>query len=87
MMKKLLIIAFTMFTAINAFCFDWPQAEVSKDSFNSYFGQNRGGTLSTSVIFSEPEEVKAAEDGFRPNSGDIHRPLHKARRLRLRFQR
>lgn len=63
-MKKLLIIAFTMFTAINAFCFDWPQAEVSKDSFNSYFGQNRGGTLSTSVIFSEPEEVKAAEDGY-----------------------
>ena len=63
-MKKLLIFAFTMFTAFSAFCFDWPQAEVSKDSFNSYFGQNRGGTLSTSVIFSEPEEVKAAEDGY-----------------------
>ena len=63
-MKKLVFFAFTMFTAINAFSFDWPQADVSKDSFNSYFGQNRGGTLSTSVIFSEPEEVKAAEDGY-----------------------
>ena len=63
-MKKLLIIAAILLAGITVFCFDWPQAEVSKNSFNSYFGQNRGGILSTSVIFSEPEEVKAAEDGY-----------------------
>lgn len=63
MKKELLSTAFLLITSI-AFCFDWPQADVTKDSFNSYFGQNRGGILSTSIIFSEPEEVRAAEDGY-----------------------
>lgn len=63
-MKKLTAIVLITFTCFFAFCFDWPQAEVTKDSFNSYFGQNRGGILSTSIIFSEPEEVKAAENGY-----------------------
>ena len=51
-------------TSLAAFCFDWPQKEVTKNAFKSYFGQNRGGLLSTSVIFSEPEEIKAAENGY-----------------------
>ena len=63
-MKKTLLTIACLFTALNAFCFDWPQADVTKDSFNSYFGQNRGDILSTSIIFSEPEEVKAAEEGY-----------------------
>lgn len=63
-MKKTLFFTLLTLTSFLAFCFDWPQAEVSKNSFNSYFGQNRGGILSTSIIFSEPEEVKAAEDGY-----------------------
>ncbi len=63
-MKKSLAFTALLFTGILAFSFDWPQKEVSKNSFNSYFGQNRGGILSTSVIFSEPEEVMAAEDGY-----------------------
>ena len=63
MKKTLLTIAFIL-TSITAFSFDWPQASVTKNSFNSYFGQNRGGILSTSIIFSEPEEVKAADDGY-----------------------
>lgn len=63
-MKKTLTISIIILAALSAFCFDWPQADVSKASFNSYFGQNRGGILSTSVIFSEPDEVKAAEDGY-----------------------
>ena len=63
-MKKTLIFTAIVISGIFAFCFDWPQADVSKNSFNSYFGQNRGGILSTSVIFSEPEEVKAAENGY-----------------------
>ncbi len=64
MKKALVFISIILITSLTAFCFDWPQNEVSKKSFNSYFGQNRGGMLSTSVIFSEPEEVKAAEDGY-----------------------
>ena len=63
-MKKIFLFTIILFANFFAFCFDWPQEEVTKDSFNSYFGQNRGGILSTSVIFSEPEEVKAAEDGY-----------------------
>ncbi len=63
-MKKYLLITALILTSFTAFSFDWPQAAVTKDSFNSYFGQNRGGILSTSVIFSEPGEVKAAEDGY-----------------------
>lgn len=43
--------------------FDWPQDELSKDSFNQYFGQNNGNKLSTSLTFSEPSEIKAAENG------------------------
>ncbi len=63
-MKKIFLFTIILFANFFAFCFDWPQEEVTKDSFNSYFGQNRGGILSTSVIFSEPEEVKTAEDGY-----------------------
>ncbi len=63
-MKKTIISTLLILTSLSAFSFDWPQAEVTKNSFNSYFGQNRGGSLSTSIIFSEPEEVKAAENGY-----------------------
>lgn len=63
-MKKQLTLFILLITSFSAFCFDWPQADVTKDSFNSYFGQNRGGILSTSIIFSEPEEIKAAENGY-----------------------
>lgn len=63
-MKKLLLSTALLLITSFAFSFDWPQADVTKDSFNSYFGQNRGGILSTSIIFSEPEEVRAAEDGY-----------------------
>ncbi|WP_022930807.1 M23 family metallopeptidase [Treponema bryantii] len=63
-MKKYLTFIAVILISLSAFAFDWPQAEVTKNSFNSYFGQNRGGILSTSIIFSEPEEVKAAENGY-----------------------
>lgn len=33
------------------------------DSFYSYFGQLRGGTISTSLIFSNLSEIKAVDDG------------------------
>ncbi len=63
-MKKIITLLSMIFFSISAFSFDWPQPEVTKNSFNSYFGQNRGGILSTSVVFSVPDQVKAAEDGY-----------------------
>lgn len=42
---------------------DWPQDEVESDSFFSYFGQLRGGTISSSLVFASPSEIKAADDG------------------------
>lgn len=56
-----LITAITFSSAL--FAFEWPQEELSKESFNSYFGQNTANKLNTSIIFSEPSEIKAAENG------------------------
>ena len=50
-------------SAISLFAFDWPQNEILSDSFYSYFAQLRGGTIGTSLVFSESKEVKAADDG------------------------
>ncbi|MBP5520029.1 MAG: M23 family metallopeptidase [Treponema sp.] len=63
-MKKTILIFAAILVSSLSFAFDWPQDEVTKDSYKSYFGQNRGNLLSTSMIFSEPTEIKAAEDGF-----------------------
>lgn len=62
-MKKTLIAlgALTAFSAL--FAFNWPQNEILSDSFYSYFGQLRGGTTGTSLVFSESKTVKAADDG------------------------
>lgn len=50
-------------SAITLHAFDWPQNEILSDSFYSYFGQLRGGTIGTSLVFSESREVRAADDG------------------------
>lgn len=63
-MKKAALVFLASLMIFPAAAFDWPQADVTKDSFNSYFGQNRGDILSTSVIFSEPSEIKSAESGY-----------------------
>jgi len=64
-MKKLITFAVAFFClSICAFPFDWPQTEiVQSDKFYSYFGQLRGGTISNSLIFSDPSEIKAADSG------------------------
>ena len=65
-MKKLIFTSLSIFAALATsaiFAFDWPQNEIMSDSFYSYFAQLRGGTLSTSLVFSESQEVKAADDG------------------------
>lgn len=61
-LKIAMIFAFLLKTNF-IFAVEWPVEEISESSFRSYFAQNRGGFLSTSMIFSEPSEVKAAEDG------------------------
>ena len=62
--KKSALITLLLLISVQAFSFSWPQEEVSEKSFSSYFGQNRGNVISTSVVFSEPEEVKASETGY-----------------------
>jgi hypothetical protein len=61
-MKKTFIPALLLL-ALPAAAFDWPQEEIASDSFHSYFGQLRGGTVSTSLIFTDPSDVKAADNG------------------------
>lgn len=63
-MKKLLTFCIAFLSSICIFAFDWPQSEiVQSDKFYSYFGQLRGGTISNSLIFSDPSEIKAADSG------------------------
>lgn len=64
-MKKISVISLTafIFTAFQGFAFDWPQNAIQSDSFYSYFGQIRGGTINTSLIFTDSEEIKAADEG------------------------
>ena len=63
-MKKILTFCIALFSNICIFAFDWPQTEVvQSDKFYSYFGQLRGGTISNSLIFSDPSEIKAADNG------------------------
>jgi murein DD-endopeptidase MepM/ murein hydrolase activator NlpD len=61
-MKKYLI-PLLLFTTFRLAAFDWPQDEIMSDSFYSYFGQLRGGTISTSLIFADTSDVKSADDG------------------------
>lgn len=65
--KKLILLTniflLSLISSFIAFAFDWPQEEVTKDSYNSYFGQNISSLLSTSLTFSEPSEIKNADNG------------------------
>lgn len=63
-MKKITAFIFITFAIFSAHSFDWPQEEViQSDQFYSYFGQLRGDTISNSLIFSEPSEIKSADKG------------------------
>ena len=64
-MKKITAFIFITFAIFSAHSFDWPQEEViQSDQFYSYFGQLRGDTISNSLIFSEPSEIKSADKGI-----------------------
>lgn len=62
-MKKLFISLLILNLSFSLFSFDWPQETVTKENIKSYFGQNRGDILSTSLVFKEPEDIKAADNG------------------------
>ena len=62
-MKKLIFTFLAILSLSAIFAFNWPQNEILSDSFFTYFAQFRGGTISTSLIFSESKEVKASDDG------------------------
>lgn len=52
-----------MLLCFSLFGFDWPQENITLESYSSYFGQKRGELISHSLIFEEPSQIKAAEDG------------------------
>ena len=62
-MKKLLLVLSLFMFSSSFFAVEWPQEEINKDSILSYFGQNIGGAISTSLIFKDPSEIKAINDG------------------------
>lgn len=64
-MKRVTALLLAAAAALNtAYTFDWPQEQqVQSNSFFSYFGQLRGGTISSSLVFSDPSEIKAADSG------------------------
>ena len=62
-MKKFIFTVAALALSSHLSSFDWPQNEIFSNSFHAYFGQLRGGMINTSLIFSESNEVKAAENG------------------------
>lgn len=62
-MKRKSIYLLPFFLIFSLFAFEWPQDNISTESYSSYFGQERGGLISCSLVFSEPSQIKAAEHG------------------------
>ena len=63
MIKRIIPLLLTV-AIIPLFAFDWPQEAIISDIFFSYFGQLRGETVSTSLIFADTSDIKAADDGY-----------------------
>lgn len=61
-MKKFIALIFWALAA-SLFAFDWPQSEIMSDKFFSYFAQLRGGVISGSLVFDDPSQISAAQDG------------------------
>lgn len=58
--SSLFIFAFSL---LPLWSFSWPQEEAESDSFYSYFGQARGNTIQSSMIFRDTSTVKSADQG------------------------
>lgn len=60
--KKIISFLFAV-AVIPMFAFEWPQEAIVSDIFFSYFGQLRGETVSTSLIFADTSDIKVADKG------------------------
>ncbi len=61
--KKLIqCISFTLLAA-SISAFNWPQQEIGYKSISSYFGQKRGIEMSRSMVFADPSEIGAIDEG------------------------
>ena len=63
MKKSFVLLTSFIFIASTLFAIEQPQEEFDKDALVSYFGQNIDGSISTSLIFKDPAEIKAINDG------------------------
>lgn len=71
-MKKISLLVLIFFCFCMLFAFDWPQNVESIDEFSCFFGESRHATFSNSLIFENPDEIKASETGtvlIKMNSG------------------
>ncbi len=63
-MKKIIVFLISFLLASFLWGFEWPQPNaVESDKLYSYFGQLRGGTISSSLIFSEPSQINSSDKG------------------------
>lgn len=63
-MKKILLISTFLILGVNLFSFDWPIENTEAGNINANFGQKRGNTLSTSIVFKETtDDVKVIDSG------------------------
>lgn len=62
-MKKSTVALLSVLLASSLSAFDFPFEEVKQESFNSNFGQFRGDTTSTSLVFTNEGSVRALNEG------------------------
>lgn len=64
MKKRILCLCAVLVLLISAiFAFKWPVDDISTTNIQSYFGQYRGTSISSSFIFEEPGEIKTIGEG------------------------
>ena len=63
--KKSIIASLLIVVIVISLCFafDWPQSIANTNVFSSFFGQPRGSAFINALIFENPAEVSAAEEG------------------------
>lgn len=64
-MKKIILSACIIISALSLQAFEWPVKNVKPESFKSYFAQNRGNTISSSIVIQTLPE-KEEEETFIP---------------------
>lgn len=62
-MKKnaVVLVLFLLITFV--FAFNWPLDDISQENIQSYYGQKRGNSISNSIIFDNPSEIRSIGAG------------------------